>query len=233
MNIWLPYSAGPAGVILACGVAILAAGCGSMQQTRVDDWAAEPSSSLPDDQRLSVIVGNVTATMDQPAEVRESVCRYLRDVTKAEISQRGAFHLVDTNAAAAFDVEVTRLEETLGATVKVGLVSSQQKHAVAKVKITLRSLIGGDNLTSLREGRSSKGAWGVITSVNREVMRGGQDEWTLDGSMIGVACADAVRAGIEDLETQTLVRAKAFDAGIERRPLQPRTEWRWLQERTG
>jgi hypothetical protein len=121
-------------------------------------------------------------------------------------------------------VEVLRLEEKLGATVKIGFVSSQKKHAAAKVRVTLRSLSGGKNLRSVKEGKSSKGAWGVITSVNREAMKGGQEEWKLDGSMIGVACADAVHAGVDDLEKQTLFRAKALDAGIEKLLLRPRTE---------
>jgi hypothetical protein len=218
-----------------------------MKQAQLDNQDAKPSSAaVPEDQRITVIVGNITAGIDQPAEVRESVCRYLRDLTTSEVARHGAFILVNTNAAAdllsgfgiastqdtqnvvaptaAFDVEVTRLEEKLGATVKVGLVSSQKKHAIAEVRVTLRSLTGGGDLTSVKEGKSSKGAWGVITSVNREAMKGDKEEWKLDGSMIGVACADAVRAGVDDLEKQTLFRAKTLDAGIETRLLQPRIE---------
>jgi len=230
----------------ASTLAVFLCGCGSMQQARLDEQTPAPPTAAHEGKAMPVLVGNVTASVDQPADLREAVCRYLRDQTAAAIAQHGAFVLMNTNAPtdllsgfgiastqatdkaiapeAAFDVEVIRLEEKLGATVKVGFVSSQQKHAVAEVKVTLRRLTGGENLTSVQEGKSSKGAWGVITSVNREAMKGGQEEWKLDGSMIGVACADAVRAGIEDLKRQTLFRAKALDAGIEKRLLRPRTE---------
>lgn len=230
----------------ASAIALLVCGCGSMQQARLDEQTPTPPTAARQGIAIPVLVGNVTSSAEQPVDLREAVCRYLRDQTAAAIARHGAFVLVNTNAPtdllsgfgiastqptdkaiapqAAFDVEVIRLEEKLGATVKVGFVSSQQKHAVAQVKVTLRSLTGGENLTSVQEGRSSKGAWGVITSVNREAMKGGQEEWKLDGSMIGVACADAVRAGVDDLERQALFRAKALDAGIEKRLLRPRTE---------
>lgn len=207
---------------LAGALALLMTGCGNMQQSQFCNQTPEPTASVAKEQRIPVIVGNITAIIDQPADVRESVCRYLRDLTAAEIGRHGAFILVDTNAAAdllsgfgvastpatqkiiapgaAFDVEVTRLEEKLGVTIKVGFVSSQQKHAIAEVKVTFRSLAGGRNLATVREGKSSKGAWGVIASVNREAMKGGPEEWNMDGSMIGIACADAVRDGVDELE---------------------------------
>ena len=235
-----------AATFLAAALAVFAAGCGSIEQAQLVDRAAGPSTTVPEAQRVPVIVGNITAGINQPAEMRESVCRHLRDLATAEIATHGAFLLVNTNAAsdlmsgfgmsstqdtqnaiapkAAFDIEVTRLEEKLGATKKIGLVSSQRKYAVATVKVTLRSLTGGGELTSVREGKSSKGAWGVIASVDREAMKGGRETWKLDGSMIGVACADALHAGVDDLGRQTLFRAKALGAGIEKRLLRPRTE---------
>ena len=54
-------------------------------------------------------------------------------------------------------------------------------------------------LTAVREGKSSKGAWGIVASVERKAMSGGQEEWKLDGSMIGMACAVAIRAGVDEL----------------------------------
>ena len=207
---------------LVGGLAILMTGCGNMQQSQLSDQMPEPAATVAEEQRIPVIVGDVTALIDQPADVRESVCRYLRDLTAAEIGRHGAFILVNANAAvdllpgfdvatapavsksiaprAAFDVEVTRLEEKLGATVKVGFVSSQRKHAIAEVKVTFRNLAGGRNLAVVREGKSSKGAWGAIATVNRKAMKGGQAEWELDGSMIGMACAVAVRDGVDELE---------------------------------
>jgi hypothetical protein len=230
----------------AATLAVAVCGCGGMQQARLRDQTQPPPRAAFDGRAIPVLVGNVTASINQPQDLRDAVCRYLRDQTAAAIAQQEAFLLVNTNVPtdllsgfgitsspaagtlvvpeAAFDVEVIRLEEKLGATVKIGVVSSQQKHAVVEVKITLRSLTGGENLTSVQQGKSSKGAWGVITSVYRESMKGEQEEWKLDGSMIGIACADAICAGVEDLQKQTLFRAKTLDAGIEERLLRPRTE---------
>lgn len=226
----------------ACAAAMLVCGCGGMQQARLDDRRPMPPPEGYEGKTIPVLVGEVTASIDQPDDVREAVCRYLRDQTEAAISRHGMFVLVDTNAptdllsdfgfaptqaagetvepAAAFDVEVLRLEEVLGATVKVGVFSTQKKHALAKVKVTLRSLTGGGNLASVQEGTSSKGAWGVIASVDRDAMKG----WEFDGSMAGLACAEAVRAGVEDLQKQARFRSKTLGAGIEDRLLRPRTE---------
>jgi len=236
----------------ASTLAVFLGGCGSMQQARLDEQTPAPPAATHEGEAMPVLVGNVTASVDQPADLREAVCRYLRDQTAAAIARHGTFVLVNTNAPtdllsgfgiastqatdkaiapqAAFDVEVIRLEEKLGATVKVGFVSSQQKHAVAGVKVTLRSLTGGENLTSVQGGKSSKGAWGVITSVNRDAMREGGDVWTLDGSMIGLACAEAVRTGVDHIARRLRFRAQALDTGIEKRLLRPRTE-RGLQTR--
>ena len=220
-----------------------------MQQARLDDdWTPAPARTAPGIKAIPVVVGEVTSrVVDQPADLRDAVCRYLRDQTATAISRHGTFLLVDAAAPAdllagfgipspspapaqtaapeaAFDVEIIRLEEQLGATFKVGVYSSQKKHAVAVVKITLRSLTGGANLASVQQGRSSKGAWGVIATVNREAMKSGRKEWKLDGSMIGLACAEAVRAGVEDLEMQTLFRAKALGAEKEMRLSKTKTE---------
>lgn len=219
-----------------------------MQLARLDDPPPSSPQTPSGGKVIPVVVGKVTSSVDQPVGLIDAVCRYLLDQTATAIDQSGTFLLVDTVASpdlasgcgfaptqtsvkivepeAAFDVEILRLEENLGATVKIGVFSTQKKHAIAEVKVTLRSLTGGGNLESVQEGTSSKGAWGVIASVNRDAMKGKQEEWKLDGSMIGVACAAAVRAGIEDLQKQTLFRAKALDAGIEKRLLRPRIECR-------
>lgn len=231
---------------VAMALAVFSIGCGSITQPGLTDHQPENMPSSPAGHGVPVIIGNVTASVEQPAEVREAVCRYLRDVITAEVARHGAFILVDTNATsdllssfgidagqdkqeavspeATLDVKVLRLEEKLGATVKIGFVSSQKKHAIVELKATLRSLTGGQHLESTREGKSSKGAWGVITSVNREAMKGGQKEWELDGSMIGVACANALRAAVDDLNKQARFRANVLGTSIDRRFLRPRTK---------
>jgi len=225
--------------------AVLSTGCGSMRQAKLPDHQPESTVSPPGGLGLPVVVGRITADIDQPDDVGDAVCRYLHDLAKAEIGRHSTFALVDTNAtsdllsgfgvqspqdkqetiaAAALDVQVICLQEKLGATVKIGFVSSQKKHAIVELKATLRSLTGGQHLESTREGRSSKGAWGVITSVNREAMKGGQKEWELDGSMIGVACANALRAAVDDLKKQARFRANVLGTSIDRRFLRPRTK---------
>jgi hypothetical protein len=229
----------------ATALALLVCGCGGMQLARPDEEIPAPPQAPPGGKVIPVVIGKVTSSVDQPADLTDAVCRYLLDQTATAIDQCGTFLLVDTCAPmglpsgsgiaspkaaekiiapeAAFDVEVIRLEEVLGATVKVGVFSTQKKYAVAEVKVTFRSLTGGGNLESVKEGKSSKGAWGVIAAVDREAMKG-QEEWKLDGSMVGLACAEAVRAGVDDLEKQVHFRAKALCAGVEKRLLRPRTE---------
>lgn len=232
-------------MLFAVIMPILVTGCGSMLQSRPTEHSGSKASNVPEGHRVPVVLGNVTANVDQPVEVKEAVCRYLRDIATAEMDSCGSCTLVNTNATsdllsgfgidgsqdkhetispeAALDVEVLRLEEKLGATFKIGFVSSQKKHAVAKVKVVLRNLSGGDDLASVQNGKSSKGAWGVITSVNREAMKGGQEEWEIDGSMIGLACAEALNAAIADLDKQMRFREKTLGAGIEKRLLRLRT----------
>lgn len=233
--------------MLVGGLVLAAAGCGGMRPAELRDEPSTPASPPPAGTRVPVAVGRVTAASDAvPAELRDPVCRYLLDIAKAELAGSGVFALVETNAApdllagfgvqpdpaaspatspeAVVDVEVLRVEEKLGATVKVALASSQQKHAIARVRVSVRRSSGGGTLAAEGEGRSSKGAWGILATVNREAMKGGQAEWKLDGSMAGVACAEALRAAIGDLEKQVRFRTRTLGTGVEERFLKPRTE---------
>ena len=232
--------AGMAGIL-----ALFACGCGGMQQPRLAEQLSPARTPGAPAESMPVVVGTVTAHVEQPADLQDAVCRYLRDQTAAAIARHDAFVLVQTNAptdllsgfgvvtasatesavspVAAFDVEVLRIEEKLGATVKVGLASKQQKQAVCEVKIIMRSLTGDRNLESRQIGKAAKGAWGIIAAVDRDAMKGGAGAWDMDGSMIGLACADAVQAGIKSIEKQIRLRSIKHGQGVEQRLLKPRT----------
>lgn len=225
----------------------LATGCGGMRHGQLRADSTQRTMDVPEHQRIPVVIGRITVTTELEPELQEAVSRYLLDVAAAELDRHGLFILVDSDQEpslladfgfadedaeakdslkpqAALDIHVEKIDERLGTTVKVGFVSSQRKEAIADVRLTLRSLDGATDLTSTQQGRSSKGAWGVIATVNRDAMREGGDVWTLDGSMIGLACAEAVRAGVDHIARQSHFRAKALDTGIEKRLLRPRTE---------
>ncbi len=231
-------------LVLAVASSLALGGCGGMTTDRLNSAQDLAPAGIPEADRLPVIVGEVTARIDQPEEKRDAVCRYLRDIVAAEIGRQGKFILVgkQTNAdllaefglgesasakeylapEAAFDIEILKLEEKLGATVKLGLASTQSKQALAQVKIMLRPLAGGTVLSRIQTGRSAKGAWGVIAAVDRDAMKAGHEEWQLDGSMIGLACADAVRGGMAQIASQWNFRSKTLDAGIEKQLVRPR-----------
>ncbi len=231
----------------ACAILLLTlmtCGCGGMRQAQLRDDTGRSTHTVPVHQRIPVTVGNITASQDIPGPLRDAVSRYLLTVTAAELDRHGVFILVDAEPEpgllaeygfadaqsgetltpqAALDVYIESLDEKLGATVKIAFVSSQQKHADVALRVVLRNIEGGIDLTSSQQGRSSKGAWGVIATVERDAMREGRGAWGLDGSMIGAACAEAVRLGIDDVARQLTFRANVLDAGIEKRLVRPRT----------
>ena len=232
--------------ILISVPAIWLAGCGGMTRTAVEGSAGGGATSRWEGRELPVAIGEISANIDQPEEMKAAICRYLRDVAAAEIDRQPAFVLVGGEETSdllagyglqatpaktkrlapehALDLEVMRLEEKLGATVKIGLASTQQKQALAEVKVSLRALKSGQVLNSVKKGKSSKGAWGIIASVSRQAMQEGQAGWQLDGSMIGLACAEAVQQGLEDLEQQLKFRDKILESGVDQRLVQPRND---------
>jgi hypothetical protein len=104
-------------------------------------------------------------------------------------------------ADADLDVEMREVNERLGATVKVGIVSSQKKYATAVVHVSLRMRSGGKGYEATGKGQSNQGAWGVVACVERSAMKKA-DVWKLDGSMAGTACMEALRAAVGDIARQ-------------------------------
>jgi len=234
-------------LLTVCGVGLFLSGCGGMRQTQVSGHCGESLSTVADATRIPVTIGEFEAYIDQPEIVRDSICRYLRDLASIEIARHEVFQLVEADIATsslmsnfgfsgthavpdtvqpqhALDVDIFHLQERDGATVKIGIFSSQKKHAVAEVKVTLRGLAGSRSLSAFGKGKSSKGAWGIIAMVDRDDMKGGRGVWEMDSSMIGAACVNALRNAVEKLAEDQNSRAKPHGIDIEKRLLRPRTK---------
>jgi len=90
-------------------------------------------------------------------------------------------------------VELENVLEYNGGTFKFAIFSTQQKRAevllnIKKVSVSNRSVT---NLTG--KGSSTKGAWGVLMSVDRDAMLRGKQIWKLDDSMVGIAAYRAIK----------------------------------------
>ena len=149
--------AGMAGIL-----ALFACGCGGMQQPRLAEQLSPARTPGAPAESMPVVVGTVTAHVEQPADLQDAVCRYLRDQTAAAIARHDAFVLVQTNAPtdllSGFGVVTASATEspfsrwpplTRGARIeekpeprssRAGLQTAEE--AVCEVKIIMRSLTG-------------------------------------------------------------------------------------------
>lgn len=237
----------PARFCAAIAVAI-AAGCGGISRDKVDSAdASRETYKVRSGRTVLVALGSVAAREELPAEVRDPVARYLRDGAKSALAQHDIFKVVtatDTatnllgrfmaseggtkrvlEAHADLDVEMEEVKEHMGATVKVGLVSSQKKYATAVVHVSLRLRNGGKVYEAREKGQSSQGAWGVVASVRRDAMKK-SDVWKLDGSMAGTACMEALREAVADIAGQVhrdirKLTPDAVDRLLQSRPARP------------
>jgi hypothetical protein len=110
------------------------------------------------------------------------------------------FALRDKAPAAAnceIEVEITQAEEQAGATVSLGIFSSQQQNATAAVRVRWREIDRGGERTAVGRGQNRKGAWGVVAKVNRDSLLSRKGFWEFDQSMMGGAAAEALRAATE------------------------------------
>ncbi len=148
--------------LVLCGLAALVAGCGTMQQDRVDVVSVKRRHyKMRSDRPVRVKMGRVdTSDAKLSAELRGAVGRYLVDQGQAALDRHDLFEVVgkesaesnllsqfmetdapETAAAEAdgeLEVTVHEVKERKGATVKVGIVSKQSKKAIVKVTVTLR-----------------------------------------------------------------------------------------------
>lgn len=200
----------------------LCAGCGTMQQDRVDGVAAgRKHYRMRADRVIRVEMGRVdTAPAKLSSELGAAVGRYLVDQGVAALARHDLFEVVgaqsaesslldqfmeaDSSAGTSVDkdgelqIVVEEVDERKGATVKVGLVSNQSKKAIVNVRVTLR-LNNGEAYVAHAKGESAKGAFGVVAMVQRDAMKKKGGVWDLDGSGVGLAASRAVDACVDEI----------------------------------
>ncbi len=91
------------------------------------------------------------------------------------------------------DVDLVEINERSGGTVTIAIFSSQEKRALVKCNIRVRSINTGETRSSEGVGRSAKGAWGIVAKVDRKSMASQKGIWKLDNSMLGIACIRALK----------------------------------------
>jgi len=209
---------------MVLAMALVAGGCGSMTRTAVDSGSrARQHYKTRSGRSLRVQVAGITVSTKLDEELKQAVARYLRHQATDALGHHDIFETVDRQARpadllerfmqvpadarpavvvdAVLNVEIIELNERKGATVRVGLLSQQSKHATARVRVTL-ALRNGKTVTAVADGKAVKGAWGVVAMTDRRAMDRKGGVWELDGSMAGTACAEAVQTGVGDLAGQ-------------------------------
>lgn len=203
-------------------LALVCAGCGTMQHERVDGGATRRAHYRTRSGRaIRVKMGRVdTSSAELSRELRGAVGRYLVDQGQAALARHDLFDVVgakaeerdllnqfmetDTAGGATADVDgeleivVHEVKERKGATVKVGFVSKQSKKAIVSVKAYLR-MANGEVYSAKAKGQSKKGAFGVVAMVQRDAMKKKGGVWDLDGSGVGLAASRAVEECVEDI----------------------------------
>ena len=209
----------------------LAAGCGGITRSAVDNTAGARAYRMRADRPVRVTTGDITADRDLDADLQQAVARYLQHQTLATLGRHAIFELVDTSdrsgdllkqfmqtpapPAAQADVdgrmnmELIKMKEQKGATVRVGLISQQSKFATATIRARL-VLANGRTYEATGTGKASKGAWGVVAMTDRKAMDRKDGVWELDGSMAGSACAEALQAAVADVARQLHGDVKRF-----------------------
>ncbi len=194
---------------------LILAGCGGI----VDEALDESIDSLSIGKPRQAIFGPVKI-----CEVRnlsgkskyDDLCHYIHiktaqlltdslgvDVVSDELLNEVAgsldLDLTGETPASIVDVDLFEVDERSGGTITIAIFSSQEKRALAKCKIHIRSIDSGIIRSGEGMGRSSKGAWGVVAKVNRESMVSQKGIWKLDNSMLGIACIRALKSAVAEL----------------------------------
>jgi hypothetical protein len=232
-------------LILTLATAALT-GCGSMVHEDVGKESQKQiKHKTKSGRRVRVAVADVTSKAKISPALRDAVSRYLKDQATTELARYAILEVVDTrdkggdllgtfmgkdtegrvaDVEAILHVEVLRIKEGLGATVRVGLVSKQSKYAETQLRVTLELLSGKEKpYRSTKRGESTKGAWGAVAMVDRNKMRKGGEVWDMDGSMAGKACLGALFAGIDDVVDDLAKDMRRMRPDAADRFLRPRT----------
>jgi hypothetical protein len=106
--------------------------------------------------------------------------------------------LPSINPTTIISVELLDVEESDGATIRIGFFTSQKRYASVKLRVKFIDLYTSKITTKTGTGKSAKGSWGVIAQVNRDKMLEGEGFWELDNSMLGIAITKALLEAVED-----------------------------------
>jgi len=122
------------------------------------------------------------------SDLLESTGRF--DVLRGEAGARD-WQCSSLQPDASIQVQILSVESEDSGTLKLGFVSKQKR----SVRVNLRTQYlraSGEVDTKESEGIGSKGAWGVIATVDRDRMLNGEAIWKIDQSMLGHACHQAL-----------------------------------------
>ncbi|GAB5561223.1 MAG: hypothetical protein SynsKO_28700 [Synoicihabitans sp.] len=108
--------------------------------------------------------------------------------------------------AAVLEVSLVEFEEKAGATVSLGLFSSQSQHAQARVQVRW---LDRPDATVEREATNAKGAWGAVAKVNRDTLNSKEGFWAFDHSLAGGAAGAALREALAALVAEYPARRDA------------------------
>ncbi len=192
---------------LVFAVLIMLFGCGGMTSDQEDPAVKSSYPQVLQENKIPVQVLKVVNKTGK--EKYDSLCNYLHIKTAqtlgdtdryavvsddliASSSQQG-LSITDSEPEAAILVEITKVLEYNGGTFRFAIFSTQQKRAEVVLRVRKKSLKSHAEIERTGKGSSTKGAWGVLTAVDRDAMLRGEKIWELDNSMIGIAASRAIR----------------------------------------
>ncbi len=200
--------------VLTIGMLMVVTGCGGVTRTQVDTSRQGSRNFEPTGPYVQMTGVTHEVDVEDPAFM-DAVERYMVDQAIGALERHRNYRMLldpevalrwsdlDANVSAEemehakpegfVSVHIVNLEERLGGTVRVGLVSRQRRFARATVRVRLKRA-GHPDVVVEGRGRSEVGAWGVVVTVDRDHMRQGEGIWAVDESMVGLAC----RAALED-----------------------------------
>jgi hypothetical protein len=204
-------------VVGAGSLVLLAAACGGIRKeavpvttdTRTLD--ARPGSQAKAGPCVKIVgVRNATGNAKYDA-----LCQYVHIKTAQVLQDSGKFRVFADDFLASdapipldmakvdkpdaeLTVEIEKVREIAGATMKVAIFSAQSQQV--QVAMRLRYVASGGRPQSVEaHDASSKGAWGVVAQVNRDSLVSKKGVWALDESMAGIAAQRALGKAIGQL----------------------------------
>ena len=181
-------------------------GCGGVTSDQEEaSFNHQPSHTLQKDKTPVKIIRVVNKT---GKEKYDSLCHYIHIKTAQTLDDTNRYAVVSDDLIQSVSqdfntttdkpeieilVELENVLEYNGGTFKFAIFSTQQKRAEVVLNIKVISLKNQSEMNQKGKGSSTKGAWGVLMSVDRDSMLRGDKIWELDNSMIGIAAYRAIK----------------------------------------